>query len=425
MDVKFLATHGTDSSYLFLVDSATRDLTFHPEASEYVVRFNSPFENVVGIDLVDASVPRTEYVVETGANTLAFTYGGGAHTAVVPPGDYNLAQLVETLGRLLPGDFTVAASSSPAEIANRVTFAGTSEFTIDVAASTIRRALGLGVRGAIRGSPGPLGTAAPLLTGPLPTTRITAPLDAAVRQVFTAPANGVPTACTVFASSTSAGAVSVTVARASDDAVVASGSAVVGGAGFQQLDCTLTAAGPVVAGGVYYVRLLATDARVYATGPGVDSLVDGAWTGGADALCVNLSMTPSGFVADAPNLVDLTGERYLCVRCPEVESHLYRDRAYETMHAGLGMVKLGGYGVLNQRYDFVSVPSRRLRTPLGKLRTLTIRLEKANGALYSTKGVDHHLLLAVHYREVHSQPDVPRPPLFPDYQPNPTVAWRK
>ena len=413
MDVKFLAARGSDASYLFLVDSATRDTTFHPDANEYVVHFNSPFENVVGIDLVDASVPRTEYVVESGANALAFTYDGVAHTAVVTPGDYNLAQLVETLKQVLPAGFTVASTTSPAEISNRVTFSGVQPFTIDVAKSTIRTALGLGVGGVLHGSAAPLGATVPLLTGPLPTTRVTVPLLPSVRQVFTAPAGGVPSTCKLFASSTTSSTVTVSVARASDDVAVAQGSVEVGAVGFQQLECALTATGAVVAGTEYYVQVgaLNSDVRVYATG--------------ADVVCVSLGMAASGYVLDAPNLVDLTGERYLCVRCPEVESHLYRDRAYETMHAGLGMVKLGGYGVQNQRYDFVSVPSRRLRTPLGKLRTLTIRLEKANGTLYATRGVDHHLLLAVHYREVSSQPDLPRPPLFPGYQPDPTAAWRK
>ena len=442
MDVKFLATNASSAAYLFLVDSATRDLTFHPDANEYIVRFNAPFENVVGVDLVDASVPRTEYVIESGENTLAFTYDsqGRALTVVVPPGDYNLAQLVETLRSLLPAGFTVVASSAPAEISNRVSFTGIKPFTIDVGASTIRRSLGLGVRGVLTSSPGSLRSVVTLLAGDLPTTRVTAAVTptSSVRQVFAATASGKPVAARLFAQNAGPSSVDVTVSvhRLDTDAVICSGDTTVRPADFQQLDVTLaagTGVPDVTDGTQYYVRVSSVSSvgagvRVYVAGSDPDTFGGGgggSWSGGTDAVCVTLTMEATGSVLDAPNLVDLTGERYLCVRCPEVESHMYRDRAYETMHAGLGMVKLGGYGTRDQRYDYVSVPSRRLRTPLAKMRTLTIRLEKADGTLYSTKGVDHHLLLSVHYLEMSGQPAMARPPLCPDYQPNPTVPWRK
>lgn len=438
MDVKFLTSNATSAAYLFLVDSATRDITFHPDANEYIVRFNAPFENVVGVDLVDASVPRTEYVIEAGENTLTFTYDSQDRplTAVVPPGDYNLPQLVETLRSLLPPGFTVTSMSNPAEISNRVTFTGIKPFTVDVGASTIRRSLGLGVRGVLASSPGPLRSVVTLLAGGLPTTRVTAAVNpSAIRQVFAATASGKPVAARLFAQNAgpSSFGMTVSVHRLDDDAVICTGDATVHPADFQQLDVTLAAVGgggatDVTDGTQYYVRVssVGAGARVYVSGSNPDTLGGGgSWSGGTDPVCVTLTMEATGSVLDAPNLVDLTGERYLCVRCPEVESHMYRDRAYETMHAGLGMVKLGGYGTRDQRYDYVSVPSRRLRTPLAKMRTLTIRLEKADGTLYSTKGVDHHLLLSVHYLEMSGQPTVARPPLCPDYQPNPTVPWRK
>jgi hypothetical protein len=107
------------------------------------------------------------------------------------------------------------------------------------------------------------------------------------------------------------------------------------------------------------------------------------------------------------------------VRCPEIEQQLYRDRAFETVHAGMGLVKLGNYGFRDQRFDFASFPPRTLPTPIGKLGKLTFRLERADGSLYDSKGVNHHLVLVVRYLELNKGPENMTSTLNPAYTPNP------
>ena len=433
MDVNFLNQQAIDQSYLFVVDSASRDTTFYANASEYVVAFNWPFENVIGIDLIDASVPRTEYIVDTSTNTLQLTYDSLAYTITVPPGDYSLPQLVEVLAPLLPPGLGVAATTQPAEIANKVTFAGQASFAINVSASTIRRILGLGSPsdtpgGTLVAKAGTLTSAATILTGPLPTMSQSVPLTHSVRQVWTASRSGVPATLKAFANApTISTSIDIVIADVQTNTTVATGTLYTGTSNFEQLTCSLspTGSGMVIQGTQYYVMFQANSsgAGVFASGPNVDTLINGEWTGGSDTVCVDLAVLPLGYSLDAPCLVDLTGERYLLVRCPEVESLLFRDRAYEKMHAGLGIVKLAGYGQRNERFDFVSVPSRRLRTPIGKMLSFTIRLEKSDGTLYNTRGVEHHLIMAIHYREMVSQPSMPKPVLNPGYNPDPTVPW--
>jgi hypothetical protein len=435
MDVNFLNQQAVDQSYLFVVDSASRDTTFSTTASEYMVAFNWPFENVVGIDLIDASIPRTEYIVDTGVNTLQLTYDSTKYTITVPPGDYALPQLIEVLAPLLPSGLGVAAATQPAEIANKVEFSGQAPFFIDVKTSTMRRQLGLGSPtdtpdhdGILGAAQATLPSAVAVLTGPLPTLSQPVPLTHSVRQVWTASRSGVPVTLNAFANApTISTSISVLVADLLTNTPVATGTLLTGTSSFEQLTCTLSPVGDgkVTQGAQYYVMLAAnaSGAGVFASGPAVDTLIGGAWTGGTDALCVDLDVLPLGFSLQAPCLVDLTGERYLLVRCPEVESLLFRDRAYEKMHAGLGIVKLAGYGQRNERFDFVSVPSRRLRTPIGKLLSFTIRLEKSDGTLYNTRGVEHHLIMAIHYREMVSQPSMPKALLNPGYNPDPTVPW--
>ena len=95
----------------------------------------------------------------------------------------------------------------------------------------------------------------------------------------------------------------------------------------------------------------------------------------------------------------------MLIRCPDIEQYLYRDRAFEDVHAGLGMVKLANFGFRESRYDFVSFLPRRLPTPISKLHKLRMRLEKTDGSLYNSRGIDHHLILVVRYLEVLKPPD--------------------
>jgi hypothetical protein len=65
-DVQWLRSQGgvAEKSFMFLVDSSMRDQTAWPTPSEYVVTLPMPLRNVCAVDLVDATIPRTEYSVE-------------------------------------------------------------------------------------------------------------------------------------------------------------------------------------------------------------------------------------------------------------------------------------------------------------------------------------------------------------------------
>jgi hypothetical protein len=135
--------------------------------------------------------------------------------------------------------------------------------------------------------------------------------------------------------------------------------------------------------------------------------------------CFNFSINVQQNIIECPDIVDLTGEPYVLIRCPEIEQHLYRDRTFERVHAGLGMVKLATNGFREQRYDFVSFPPRRLSTPMGKLSKLTFRIEKGDGTPYRTHGINHYLLLVVRYLEVTKKPHMTGSVINPGYTPSP------
>lgn len=436
-DVHYLRKYADEESFLFVVDSSRRDVAVNPRANEYEVQFNAPFRNVVGLDLLDATIPRTEYLVEAGANSLAYTHGGVRRTATVPPGDYNLLQLAEALNAALAPHLTVAVTTTPPEVSNKVRLLSEGAFTLHVSESTLRRSLGLGVGGLLASTlvPGALGERT-VVAGPLPATHEVA-AQPPVAQRFAAPAAGTFTGASVYLRSPEAGqTVRVAVVRVSDGTAAAEGSADTTGVDFEQVAVTFASSATVAAGDLFYLVVDCPDGTVFTDGGGLWGLVPDpggqAWWAGvfqplhvgdtAGAMCADVAMLVDGHRVEPPDVVDLTGEPYVLVRCPEIEQQLYRDRAFERVHAGLGLVKLGNYGFREQRFDFTSFPPRRLPNPIGKLSKLTVRLEKGDGTLYDTKGINHHLVLVIKYLEITKGPDAlaaPTSSLNPHYLPNP------
>lgn len=73
MDLAHLADIGEVESILLLIDSSKRDREAFPEASRYDIDFDSPFVNVTGFEVVDASIPNTMYTVDAHNDTFVFS----------------------------------------------------------------------------------------------------------------------------------------------------------------------------------------------------------------------------------------------------------------------------------------------------------------------------------------------------------------
>jgi len=71
-DVDYLKQNSIKQSYIFLSDSAERNRVAYPTPSEYVLNFSQPFTNVIGLEVIDASIPRTMYNVDVINNKVAF-----------------------------------------------------------------------------------------------------------------------------------------------------------------------------------------------------------------------------------------------------------------------------------------------------------------------------------------------------------------
>lgn len=69
-DVDYMKKNSIKETYTFIVDSSKRNIDEYPEPNEYVVNFDIPFKNVFGIEILDVSVPKTMYNVDTDSNKL-------------------------------------------------------------------------------------------------------------------------------------------------------------------------------------------------------------------------------------------------------------------------------------------------------------------------------------------------------------------
>lgn len=70
-DVDYLK-NSQKQSYLFLVNSKDRNKETYPTPTEYVVEFSQPFTNVIGLNIMDASIPRTMYNIDVYNNKIYY-----------------------------------------------------------------------------------------------------------------------------------------------------------------------------------------------------------------------------------------------------------------------------------------------------------------------------------------------------------------
>lgn len=420
---------------MFMVDSRTRDRAAHPEPAEYAIEFSAPFRNVCSFSLVDVTIPRTQYSVDVGTNTLKYKLGGDPEMfeVTVPPGDYTLPQLCDVLNRLLYGGLTVEPVSTPYDLTNTVRiFRTTGGFTLFMAESGLRTALGFSPRTVdVTATTQQPATAH---TGPYVETQTLAVSPTqSVRQHFQAQASGtvqrVAVSCPESNSLTLRLSVEI---QAAGGAVMARGS--IAPMRTQEAVLDPVPSGALVAGQTYMVVVTANE-DAPATGPApsvfvavgtnVGALESGTaptWTPAADGLklCCEVTVGAAVYQTTSPNLVDLTGEKVVLVRCPEIESVMFRERFSEKAYnTGLGYVKMGGLGFREHRSDYyIPFPPRTFH-PISKISKLTIRLENTDGTLYQTRGVEHVLLMNIVYWKVASE-NAGGPPvgLNPAYAPD-------
>jgi hypothetical protein len=146
---------------------------------------------------------------------------------------------------------------------------------------------------------------------------------------------------------------------------------------------------------------------------------DNTWVstgmGNGKSFCIEVQTVTKIFTITSPGVVSLVGERFVTLRCPEVEQYIYGSVAFGNNSPGLALFKLGVVGYSDSRFDFSSVPSKEFH-PIGKLSKLTLRYEVLKGMVYDFKGVNHHLMIVIRYLTAK------KPGEFKDFSLNPNYT---
>lgn len=450
-DVDYLKQHGTREAHLLMIDSATRDRSAWPTASEYEVEFDTPFRLVYGVDVIDAVVPRTQYNVETGSNTLQYilydTRGTASTTSnvVVEPGDYEFLDLIKEFNLKVPNIVASAAYRTDVRTESRslkYKFAFTSPydftFRIKSPATTMGAILGFPIEGEYRATMTSASTTS-LLALPTDMTQVVVAAEEVVspvrkiRQPFVPAYPGKVFAVRVMCASNSAGSTTSSLAVSVTDAngdVYATGNVddIQTNAALVTVQMTMIAGKKLYVDAsapiTYFLEFASTNLAYVSTyerpvpTPAAQASTNGGatWTDLASGNQLVVDVKLYKYTLESPKICDLTGDRYVQLRCREIEQHLFRTRAYERHNAGLAKIQLGIFGFGAERFDYSSFPRREFH-PIGKLSKMTLRFERPNGDLYDFKGVEHNLNILVRYWTLHNT-DFDRKILNPKYDPN-------
>ena len=131
------------------------------------------------------------------------------------------------------------------------------------------------------------------------------------------------------------------------------------------------------------------------------------------------NLTSSKWDLKCPGLATLVGERFLVLRIPEVEDHMFGANAFIRSTPGVGICKLAAAfgGITNLRFDYFKNIKKNFH-PIGKMSRVTIRFETLGGRLYNFRGVDHQIMAQIQYYKPKVTIKFPNSLLNPNYDPD-------
>ena len=127
--------------------------------------------------------------------------------------------------------------------------------------------------------------------------------------------------------------------------------------------------------------------------------------------------TDNKWIITSPGIVYFIGNKYIIMRCPEIEEHLYRSLSYSKYTLGLAKFRVDSVGINSEKLTITKIPVREFH-PIGKLSRMTLRFETNRGSLYDFKGINHNIIFAIFYYEP-IQKNVPTKSILnPEYKMN-------
>lgn len=147
-DIPHLLENSQKESYMFFIDSSHRNRNMYPHPNHYQVKFSAPYKNVFSLEVLDASVPRTQYSVDYHNNTFCFQKYDinnilSNEFKTIPIGDYSETKFIQTFNSTLSSkNISIANKTAPGDERSKFVFSSVEPFNIIRDLSTIRTVLG-------------------------------------------------------------------------------------------------------------------------------------------------------------------------------------------------------------------------------------------------------------------------------------------
>ena len=123
------------------------------------------------------------------------------------------------------------------------------------------------------------------------------------------------------------------------------------------------------------------------------------------------------YIITSPGIVYFIGNKYIIMRCPEIEEHLYRSLSYSKNTLGIAKIRVDSVGINSEKLTITKIPVREFH-PIGKLSRMSFRFETSKGRLYDFKGLNHNIIFAIFYYEP-IQKNIPKNSILnPEYKMN-------
>lgn len=376
-DVQFLYENHRKEDFIMFIDSAMRNKSLNPSPSDYTVFFNEPFKFVYGIEVIDALVPRTMYNVDTHNNVLTFIKNGTPCTITLEPQDYTLDNLYLAIKEKSMSLFNIDVNPktpTPTSASGKYIFSSNQPFAIDMSTTTMREIIGFDEPLSDSNGGSYVYTNDEIATSLIEMnyeSSITNFINNGEGSTFIAPAN-----CFI------------SFIRASINTTIS----------IDGIDLTTNS-------NISHLYIPLTSGRQY-TILKYES-VD----------ITNIIVFNGVFKIITPGVVNVTGERFVLIRSPEIEEHINGSFIYGKNSPGLALIKLGVLGYNDVRLDFNALKSREF-FPIGKLNRMTLKFECLNGRLYDFKGVNHTIVMIIKYMVPHNHNKKFTSTLNPNYNPN-------
>jgi hypothetical protein len=85
-DINYMKENSIKQAYTFIIDSSERDRNMFPNPNNYVVNFSTPFKNIIGMEIIDASIPRAMYTIDVDNNEFYYYIGNDTGTGTTDSG---------------------------------------------------------------------------------------------------------------------------------------------------------------------------------------------------------------------------------------------------------------------------------------------------------------------------------------------------